>query len=291
MLLAMQFGAVLPHDEIRSDPVAIRAYLEGLERLGVTHLLAYDHVLGADRDREGGFSGPYDKDVAFHEPLTFFAYAAAVTSRLEFMSAVLILPQRQTALVAKQAAEVAILSGNRLRLGIGTGWNRVEYDALNENFRNRGKREADQVQLMRRLWNESSLSYQSDYHKIDRAGINPRPSAPIPIWFGGSAPALLERCAELGDGWVPVEGPNDRSKGFLEAIRANREKSGRSMDGFGIQAQAQYSGGNAERWRSHAQRWEALGATHLAIATHNAGPTDVDGHLTRVGEYLAAVRA
>ena len=287
----MRFGAVLPHNEIRSDPVAIRAYLEGLERLGVTHLLAYDHVLGADRDREGGFSGPYDKDVAFHEPLTFFAYAAAVTSRLEFMSAVLILPQRQTALVAKQAAEVAILSGNRLRLGIGTGWNRVEYDALNENFRNRGKREADQVRLLRRLWSESSLSYQSDYHQIDRAGLNPRPSAPIPIWFGGSAPALLERCAELGDGWVPVEGPNERTKGFLETIRSHREKNGRSMDGFGIQAQAQYSGGNPERWRSHAQRWEALGATHLAIATHNAGPTDVDGHLTRVEEYLTAVRA
>jgi probable F420-dependent oxidoreductase len=373
MLLAMRFGAVLPHNEIRSDPVAIRAYLEGLERLGVTHLLAYDHVLGADRDREGGFSGPYDKDVAFHEPLTFFAYAAAVTSRLEFMSAVLILPQRQTALVAKQAAEVAILSGNRLRLGIGTGWNRVEYDALNENFRNRGKREADQVRLLRRLWSESSLSYQSDYHQIDRAGLNPRPSAPIPIWFGGSAPALLERCAELGDGWVPVEGPNERTKGFLETIRSHREAdqvellrrlwseetlsyespfhtveraginprparpipiwfggtsdaalarcgrvgdgfiplgganeasraaiatirdhreaAGRSMDGFGIQAQAQYSGGNPERWRSHAQRWEALGATHLAIATHNAGPTDVDGHLTRVEEYLTAVRA
>lgn len=286
----MQIGAVLPHNEIGSDPVAIRAYLEGLEGLGVTHLLAYDHVLGADRDREGGFSGPYDKDVAFHEPLTFFAFAAAVTSQLDFVSCVMILPQRQTALVAKQAAEVAVLSNNRLRLGIGTGWNEVEYEALNENFHNRGKRQADQVKLMRQLWSESSFSYHSDYHTVTKAGINPRPTQLVPILFGGSAPALLERCAELGDGWVPLGGPDDRSKRCLETIQAHREKSGRSMDGFGIQAQAQYGGGTPERWRTHAERWEALGATHLAIATHNAGPTDVDGHLARVGEYLAAVR-
>jgi probable F420-dependent oxidoreductase len=285
----MQFGAVLPHNEIPADPAAIRAYLEGLERLGVTHLLAYDHVLGADRDREGGFTGPYDKDVAFHEPLTFFAYAAAVTSRLEFMSAVLILPQRQTVLVAKQAAEVAILSGNRLRLGIGTGWNRVEYEALNEDFGNRGKREADQVRLLQQLWSESSVSYESAYHRVDKAGINPRPSAPVPVWFGGSAPAVLQRCAELGDGWVPLGAPNDDSRAALEAIRAHREQAGKPMTGFGVQAQAQYAGGTPERWRSHARRWEDIGATHLAIATHNAGPADVDGHLNRIGEYLAAV--
>ena len=286
----MRFGAVLPHNEIGSDPVAIRAYLEGLESLGVTHLLAYDHVLGADRDRPGGFSGPYDKDTAFHEPLTFFAYAAAVTSRLEFMPAVLILPQRQTALVAKQAAQVAILSGNRLRLGIGTGWNKVEYDALDEDFHTRGTREADQVRLLRRLWAEHSISYRSEFHTVDQAGLNPLPSAPIPVWFGGSAPALLARCAELGDGWVPLEAPNDTSKAALETIRAHREANGQSMDGFGVQAQAQYRGGTPERWQRHARQWEDLGATHLAIATHNAGPTDVHGHLSRVEEYLAAVR-
>ena len=286
----MRFGAVLPHNEIGSDPVAIRTYLEGLESLGVTHLLAYDHVLGADRDRPGGFSGPYDKDTAFHEPLTFFAYAAAVTSRLEFMPAVLILPQRQTALVAKQAAQVAILSGNRLRLGIGTGWNKVEYDALDEDFHTRGKREADQVRLLRRLWAEHSISYHSEFHTVDQAGLNPLPSAPIPVWFGGSAPALLVRCAALGDGWVPLAAPNDTSKAALETIRAHREANGQSMDGFGVQAQAQYRGGTPERWQRHARQWEDLGATHLAIATHNAGPTDVHGHLSRVEEYLAAVR-
>jgi probable F420-dependent oxidoreductase len=285
----MQLGAVLPHHEIGTDPGAIRAYLQGVEELGMTHLLVYDHVLGADRDRPDGFEGPYDSDVAFHEPLTFLGFAAGVTQRLELVTTVLILPQRQTALVAKQAAELAILSGNRLRLGVGTGWNAVEYQALNEDFGNRGKRQAEQVELLRRLWSERSLTFTGRYHTIERAGINPRPSAPVPIWFGGTAPVALERCARLGDGWMPLGGPNDDSKAMIDTIRRHREAAGRSMEGFGIQAQAQYGGGTPERWRSHAERWEALGATHLAVATHRAGQTDVDGHLARVAEYRDAV--
>jgi probable F420-dependent oxidoreductase len=286
----MQLGAVLPHNEIGTDPGAITAYLRGLEELGVANLLAYDHVLGADPDRPGGFKGAYDKDVAFHEPLTFFAYAAAVTSSLELVSCVMILPQRQTVLVAKQAAEVAVLSGNRLRLGVGTGWNEVEYVGLNETFTNRGRRQAEQVQLLRRLWSEPSFEFRGEFHTIDRAGINPLPAAPIPIWFGGSAPAAIERCARLGDGWVPLGTPNDSSRERIETIRTIRTEAGLSMDGFAIQAQAQYAGGDPDRWRTHAERWRDLGATHLAIATHNAGPTDADGHLARVSEYLAAVK-
>lgn len=286
----MQFGAVLPHNEIGTDPGAINAYLHGLEELGVVNLLAYDHILGADPDRPGGWNGPYDKDVAFHEPLTFFAYAAGVAPSLELVSCVMILPQRQTVMVAKQAAEVAILSGGKLRLGVGTGWNVVEYVGLNETFTNRGRRQAEQVELMRRLWTEPSFTFEGEFHTIDAAGINPLPPAPIPVWFGGSAPALIERCARLGDGWIPLGSPNDKSKAVLDSIAAVRAEAGKSMDGFAIQAQAQYAGGDPDRWRSHAERWQGLGATHLAIATHNAGPTDVDGHLARVAEYLAAVR-
>jgi probable F420-dependent oxidoreductase len=286
----MHLGAVLPHDEIGTDPGAIRAYLQGLEDLGVTHLLVYDHVLGADRQGREGFEGPYDNDVAFHEPLTFLAFAAAVTTTLELVTTVLILPQRQTALVAKQAAEVAVLSGDRLRLGVGIGWNAVEYQALNEEFGTRGRRQEEQVEVLRRLWTEHTFSFDGRYHTVDRAGINPRPSRPVPIWFGGSAPVALERCARLGDGWMPLGGPGDSSRNAIEAIRTHREAAGRSMDDFGIQAQAQYAGGAPDKWRTHAERWQALGATHLAVATHRAGDTDADGHVARVADYLDAVR-
>jgi probable F420-dependent oxidoreductase len=286
----MQFGAVLPHHEIGTDPGAIRAYAEGLEALGVTHLLVYDHVLGADRDRPGGFTGPYDKDVAFHEPFALLGFVAAVTTTLDLTTAVLILPQRQTVLVAKQAAEVAILSGGRLRLGVGIGWNRVEYDALGVPFSSRGRREEEQVEVLRRLWSEDTVSFEGRFHTIERAGINPRPDSPIPVWFGGRVPALLERCARIGDGWVPIDKPDEATRERLATIRRHREDAGLSMDGFAIQAQAQYAGGDPDRWRKHADRWHDIGATHLAVATHRAGPTDADGHLARVAEYLDAVR-
>ncbi len=285
----MQIGAVLPHNEIGTDPGAIKAYLQGVEEMGMTHLLIYDHVMGADPNRPGGFNGPYDKDTAFHEPFTFFAFAAAVTATIEFVTTVLILPQRQTVLVAKQAAEVALLSHNRLRLGVGTGWNKVEYQALNEEFTNRGRRQEEQVELMRTLWASDAFSYDGKYHTIDRASINPRPSQPVPIWFGGSAPALLERCARLGDGWMPLGGANEKSAAMLDEIRAHREAAGLSMSGFGVQAQAQWGGGNPERWKAHADKWQEIGATHMAVATHNAGPADVDGHLARIAEYQAAI--
>ncbi|MEO5723971.1 MAG: LLM class F420-dependent oxidoreductase [Ilumatobacteraceae bacterium] len=285
----MQIGAVLPHNEIGSDPAQLRTYLQGLESIGVTHLLAYDHVVGADRARHADFNGPYDKDVAFHEPLTFFAFAAGVTERLGLMSAVLILPQRQAVLVAKQAAEVAIVSGNRFRVGVGTGWNTVEYEALDVPFEHRGRRQAEQVELMRRLWTEDVVDFSGEFHTVTAASINPRPSKPVPVWFGGSSSALLARCAKLGDGWIPLGGANDKAKAAIDTIRTHRQASGLTMDDFGIQAQAQYAGGDPDRWRSHADKWAALGATHLAIATHNAGPTDVHGHLERVQEYVTAV--
>ena len=286
----MELGAVFPHNEIGSDAGAIRAYAQGVEALGATHLLIYDHVLGADPNRPGGFRGPYDKDIAFHEPLTTFAYLAGVTDTLEFVCAVLILPQRQTVLVAKQAAEVAVLSGNRFRLGVGTGWNEVEYEGLNKEFSNRGKRQAEQVDLLRRLWMDDVLTYHGDYHTITAAGINPRPSKPIPVWFGGSAPALLRRCAVLGDGWIPQTGANDATRESIDTIRTHREVAGLSWEGFGIQARAEYAGGSAARWQRQASKWKKLGATPLAVTTHNAGMTNADGHVARVREYLEAVR-
>jgi len=286
----MQIGAVFPHNEIGTDPGAIKAYAQGVEAMGITHLLIYDHVLGADPDREGGFRGPYDKDVAFHEPFTTFAFIAGVTYKIDLITTVMILPQRQTVLAAKQAAEVALLSNNRFKLGIGVGWNELEYVGLNETFNNRGRRQEEQVDVMRKLWSEDSLDYTGEYHRIDKASINPRPSKTIPIWFGGSAPALLDRVARLGDGWIPLMGANDKAKACIDTIKQTREAAGLSFANFGIQAQAQYAGGSPERWRKHAEAWRGMGCTHLAIATHNAGPTNVDGHLARIGEYQQALQ-
>ena len=286
----MQIGAVFPHNEIGTDPGAIKAYAQGVEAMGITHLLIYDHVLGADPDREGGFRGPYDKDVAFHEPFTTFAFIAGVTDKIDLITTVMILPQRQTVLAAKQAAEVALLSNNRFKLGIGVGWNELEYVGLNETFNNRGRRQEEQVDVMRKLWSEDSLDYTGEYHRIDKASINPRPSKTIPIWFGGSVPALLDRVARLGDGWIPLMGANDKAKACIDTIKQTRKAAGLSFDNFGIQAQAQYAGGSPERWRKHAEAWREMGCTHLAIATHNAGPTNVDGHLARIGEYQQALQ-
>ncbi len=285
----MDIGAVIPHNEIGNDPGAIRAYAQGAEELGVTHLLIYDHVVGVDRNRPGGFEGPYDSDTAFHEPMVLFGFLAACTERVDLVTAILILPQRQTVLVAKQAAEIAVLSGNRLKLGVGVGWNTVEYDALNEEFGNRGRRQEEQVDVMRRLWAEDVFSYEGEFHSFAHASILPRPSETIPILFGGSAPALLDRCARLGDGWLPLGSPNDTSADRIAVMRRVREAAGKSWEGFEIRAQAQWGGGTPERWQSHARRWREFGATHIAIATHNAGVTDVDGHLARIAEYQAAV--
>lgn len=288
-LPGMQLGAVIPHHEIGTDPGAIRAFAQGCEELGMTHLLVYDHVVGVDRSRPGGFEGPYDSNTAFHEPMVLFGFLAGCTQHVELVTAVLILPQRQAVLVAKQAAEIAILSGDRLRLGVGVGWNTVEYDALNEDFHTRGRRQAEQVTLMRRLWTEDVFSFDGEFHHFEHASILPRPARPVPVLFGGSAPALLERCATLGDGWLPLGSPNEKSAERVAELRRVREAAGLTWDGFEIRAQAQYAGGSPERWRAHAAKWRELGATHLAIATHNAGPTDVDGHLARVAEYRDAL--
>ena len=285
----MKLGVVFPHHEIGTDPGAIKAYAQGAEDLGADHMLIYDHVLGADPDRPGGWAGPYDKDVAFHEPFTVFSFMAAVTETIEFATAVLILPQRQAALVAKQAAELAILSGNRFRLGIGTGWNEVEYEALDVPFARRGKRQEEQVDVMRQLWESDNLTYGGEFHTVTKASILPRPSKAVPIWFGGGAPALLKRCALIGDGWVPLGGPGEGSTNALRQIRAHREAAGLPWDGFGIQAQAQFRGGTPERWQNHAARWVTLDCTHIAVATHNAGNRTVDDHLAAARAYFDAI--
>jgi probable F420-dependent oxidoreductase len=226
----------------------------------------------------------------FHEPFVTFGYLAACTERIEMVTTVLVVSQRQTALVAKQAAQVAVLSGGRLRLGVGTGWNEIEYEALGEEFKTRGARQEEQVRLMRELWTQDAIQFEGRFHTVSGAGINPRPARLIPIWFGGGADVVLDRCARLGDGWMPLGSPNDKSKAMVDTLRAALERAGREPDGFGIQAQAQARGGNPDRWRDHAKAWKGLGATHLAIATMNAGFKRIDEHVDAMRTYKDAVQ-
>lgn len=284
----MDLGVVFPQLEIGTDPAAIRDFAQAAEGLGYSHLLIYDHVLGADRDRPGGWSGPYDKDSAFHEPFVLFGYLAAVTRTLELVTTVLVLPQRQTALVAKQAAEVALLSGGRLRLGVGAGWNAVEFEALEQPFAGRGRRMEEQIEVLRRLWAEDVVSFVGRWHRVTKAGINPRPTVPIPIWLGGTADAVLERAARLADGWMPLLGPA-QSREPIEKIRRHLVKYARDPALFGIQAQAQVAGGDPDRWVKHAERWRELGATHLAVATMGAGLRSPTEHISAIRRYRDAV--
>ena len=180
----MKIGVVFPQTEIGNDPVIIRDFAQAVEGMGFNHLLVYDHVLGADRDRPGGFEGPYDKDTAFHEPFVLFGYLAGMTQTIELVTGVIILPQRQVALVAKQAAEVAVLSGGRLRLGIGVGWNAVEYEALGESFSNRGQREEEQVQVLRALWENETIDFEGRWHRVPASTRARRPRSQ----FGLAAP-------------------------------------------------------------------------------------------------------
>ena len=231
MGIDLEYGAVLPHNEIGTDVGAIKAYLQGVEELGFTHLLAYDHVLGADRSRHAGFSGPYDKDVSFHEPLTFFAFAAGVTTSLDLVSTVLILPQRQAALVAKQAAEVAILSDNRLRLGVGTGWNTVEYEALGVPFERRGTLLDEHLAAWEGLWGETPSSFEGEHYAYEDAYFEPkawRPDGPR-IWLGGQSvhPRLLHRIVRHAHGFHPLGQPSDED---LELLRDGLASAGRSLE-------------------------------------------------------------
>lgn len=292
MATELTLGAVLPTTEIDADPAAIRDFAQAVEQLGFNHLLIYDHVLGADTSVHRDLAGaPYTKDSPFHEIFVTLGFIAAATERLKLATAVVVLPQRQTALVAKQVAQLAVLSGNRFRLGIGSGWNHVEYEALGENFRNRGRRQEEQVELMRRLWTEEVVNFEGEFHTVTAAGIAPRPTAPIEIWFGGQAEPQLRRCAQIGDGWFPVTPPTPEAAGQMERIRGYLREAGRDPADFGVEPQAQFRGGNPDLWRSHLQSWEEIGATAISIATMNAGFENVDDHIDAVRQYREAVLA
>jgi probable F420-dependent oxidoreductase len=284
----MKIGAVFPHLEIGSDPAVLRDWAQTAEDLGYSHLLAYDHVLGAvHAGREPALWGPYTEESAFHEPFVLFGYFAAVTRRVELVTGVIILPQRQTALVAKQAAEIDILSGGRLRLGVGTGWNYVEYDSLGENFANRGKRQEEQIEVLRSLWAEPVIDYSGNYHRIERAGLKPLPGRRIPIWLGGFSDVAYRRAARMGDGFIFGGSIKDGLAG-LGKIRGFLAEAGRERAGFGIEAMVNYGAG-PDRWRADLEAWEAAGADYVSMRGMDAGLETPQDHIDALRRYWEAV--
>ncbi len=260
----MKIGAIFPHLEIGNDPIVIRDWAQTAEGLGYSHLLAYDHVIGAvHENREPALWGPYTEESAFHELFVLFGYFAAVTSRVELVSGVLILPQRQTVLVAKQAAAIDILSGGRLRLGVGTGWNYVEYDSLNEDFPSRGKRQEEQIDLLRKLWAEPVLDYTGQWHRVDRAGLKPLPGRQIPVWLGGFTDVALNRAAKMADGFIFGAGQADQLAA-VDKLRRRVADHGRDPVKFGIEAMLNYQSG-PEKWRSEAEAWQAVDADYVSM--------------------------
>jgi probable F420-dependent oxidoreductase len=282
----MRYGVIFPQTEIGPDPGGVRAFAEAAEGLGYDHLVVYDHVLGADISGRPDWPGPYTHKSLFHEPFVLFGYLAAVTQRLELVTGILILAQRQTALVAKQAAEVDVLSGGRLRLGIGIGWNEVEYEALGENFHNRGKRSEEQVEVLRALWSQEVVTYEGKWHRIPAAGINPLPmQRPIPIWFGGGrTEAVVRRIARLADGWFPQRQPDQQGQEALEQLRQFAREEGRDPASIGIETRVRASDG-IETALGQVKEWQRMGATHLGINTMGAGFRTVDEHISAIRAF------
>ncbi|MCX6027367.1 MAG: LLM class F420-dependent oxidoreductase [Chloroflexi bacterium] len=287
----MRIGLVFPQTEYGNDPAAVRDYAQTAEALGYSHLLAYDHVLGANPDRPGGFSGPYTYRTPFLEPFVLFAYMAALTRSLKFSTAILILPQRQTALVANQAATLDRLCQGRLRLGVGLGWNPVEYHALGQDFHTRGRRFEEQVELLRRLWTEPLVTFEGQWERVDGAGLNPLPvQQPIPLWFGGSAPPVINRTARLADGWIaPQREPAD-ARPLIDMLHEALEASGRATSAFGIEARMQYAEPDPSRWTSTIDAWQKLGATHLSLNTMGCGLEKPSDHLAALRHFAEALR-
>ncbi|HEX3461078.1 MAG TPA: LLM class F420-dependent oxidoreductase [Acidimicrobiales bacterium] len=280
----MRIGVVFPQTELGGSVASLRTYGRGVEGLGFTHLLTYDHVVGADPDVHHGWDGPYDIATTFHEPLVMFGYLAAVTT-LELVTGILILPQRQTALVAKQAAEVDLLTEGRFRLGVGIGWNQVEYEALGKDFTNRGRRFDEQIDLLRRLWTERSVTFDGTFEPVVGAGLAPLPiQRPIPVWLGGASDPAYRRIGRLADGWFPMVRPGESLDRARSIIAASAAESGRDAAALGMEGRVTWLPDDTDRFIRHVDRWREAGATHLSIDTMRLGLATVDQHL----EVLAA---
>jgi probable F420-dependent oxidoreductase len=288
--MSIPIGVIYPQTELPTDAATVRVYARRVEELGYRHLEVYDHVLGADPAVHTGWKGPYDVDTTFHEPLVFFGFLAALT-KLELVTSVVIAPQRQTALLAKQAAEVDILSEGRFRLGIGVGWNAVEYEALGQDFSTRGQREEEQIGLLRRLWTERSVTHEGTFDRIVGAGLAPPPiQRPIPIWLGGRSPAAYRRMGRLADGWFPQVEPGPDLDEARVIIATAAAEAGREAAAIGMDARITQGTGGTDDLIRDAERWREAGATHLSVNTMGSGLPGLDAHLDALAKAAEALQ-
>ncbi|GIS95248.1 MAG: LLM class F420-dependent oxidoreductase [Chloroflexota bacterium] len=286
----MRLGAIFPQTEIGADPSAVKDFAQAAEDLGYDHILVFDHVLGADQTKRDSWDRPYNIDDMFHEPFVLFGYLAGITEKIEFTTGVLILGQRQTGLVAKQAAEVDVLTGGRLRLGIGIGWNDVEYEALGQSFSNRGRRSEEQIDLLRMLWTEESVNFEGRYHKVSDAGINPLPiQRPIPIWLGGGEDRVIQRIGKMADGWFPQFQPNSAGQEKIGIMREAAVNAGRDPKAIGIEGRVSLATDDQSDWEKIGASWDEIGATHFSINTMKAGLKGPDQHIEAIKRFKETV--
>jgi probable F420-dependent oxidoreductase len=289
MIPGMQIGVVFPQTELGGDVGAVRAYVEAVDGLGYAHVLVYDHVLGADPTVHAPWRGPYDVHTTFHEPFVLFGFLAAIT-RMELVTGIIILPQRQTALVAKQAAEVDLLTEGRFRLGVGIGWNPVEYEALGKDFSDRGRRMDSQIELMRRLWTEDVVTSAGADDTITAAGLAPLPvQRPIPVWIGGSSERAYRRMGRLADGWFPQVPPGQHLVDAKAIIDEAARGAGREPSTLGMEGRVSWGENGADQIVDHAGRWRDAGATHIGLNTMSAGLATVDAHIEALAAAASAL--
>ena len=282
----MKLGVIFPQTEIGNDGGAIREFTLAAEELGYEHILAYDHVLGADPGKHANWGGRYTMDSAFHEPFVLFGYLAGMTTRIKLTTGIIILPQRQTALVAKQAAAVDVLSGGRMRLGVGLGWNRVEYQALGQDFHNRGRRVEEQIALLRALWTEESVDFAGQWHTVSGAGLNPMPvQRPIPVWMGGGADPALRRVAALADGWLPQAQMDEAGRQHIEKMREYAREAGRDPAEIEICGRTNPARIPEREWAAAIAWWKETGATQLDAVTMGAGYTSPGQHIDVIRRF------
>jgi probable F420-dependent oxidoreductase len=290
----MQVGVVLPQTEIGTDAGSVRDFAQAAQDLGFDHLVTSDHVLGANPAGHPGWTRPQIHTTVVHEPFVLLGYIAGVAPKLGLLTSVVILPQRQTALVAKQAAEVDVMSGGKLRLGVGIGWNPVEFEGLGMNFKDRARRFEEQVDLMRKLWNDESISYGGTSHTVTSAGISPLPiQRPIPIWVGATAESAVKRSTRIADGYLPLA-PVAGTSSFdetMDKVRGWLQEAGRDPSSFGVEARLNATTGTPDDWHKTVADWRRLGATHLSVGTSGAGLSGVDAHIKRLREVQPVLSA